>query len=364
MKSIERIEAYLQGEMTEQERAAFDELRAMDPELDQQVVAHQAFLAQLKDYGNRHHLISEMNAIHEMLDIDAIKEEVLPKRSLIKVLWSKYRVNAAIAASVAILAAFSTLLSTGYFSRTNALNDDYNALRRQLSKITNIQKSQSAQMNDIRGNASGPANPGQFGGTGFALSADGYLVTNYHVIKGADSVYIQNTAGESYKVKTVYVHPQYDIAVLQITDPHYKALKALPYTFKKSSADVAEEVFTIGFPREDPVYNRGYLSANTGYRGDTVAYQVDIPVNEGNSGGPLLDSKGNVIGIINAKQARTDGATFAVKSGYLLEALESIPKDSLNTELVLNKKNNLSNLSRKDQYKKMQDYVFMVKVYQ
>lgn len=364
MKTTERIEAYLRGEMTEEERAAFEQLRATDSELDQQVVTHHAFMDQLRDYGVRHKLVSDMNAIHETLDIDEIKSEVIPQKSMIKILWAKYRINAAVAASVAIVVAFSTLLSTGYFAKTNALNSDYNALRRQISKLTSIQKTQSAQMKDIAGSPSLPSNPGQYGGTGFALSSDGYLVTNYHVIKDADSVYIQNTEGQSYKVKTIYVHPQYDIAVLQIIDSNFKSLKALPYTFKKSSADVAEEVFTIGFPREDPVYNRGYLSASTGYRGDTVAYQVDIPVYEGNSGGPLLDSKGNVIGIINAKQAKTDGVTFAVKSGYLLEALDAIPKDSLKAELVLNKKNNLSNLSRKDQYKKMQEYVYMVKVYQ
>jgi len=364
MKTTERIEAYLRGELSEQEQAAFDELRTIDPELDQKVVAHQAFMNQLKEYGNRQHLLSEMNAIHELLDIDAIKDEVLPKRSFIKVLWSKYRVNAAVAASVAILAAFSTLLSTGYFYKTNALNSDNIDLRRKINIISNIQKTQSDQINNIKGASNRITNPGQYGGTGFALTSDGYLVTSYHVIKDADSVYIQNTDGESFKVKTVYAHPQYDIAILQVTDPNFKSLKALPYTFKKSTSDLAEHVFTIGYPREEFVFNEGYVSAKTGYNGDTVQYQVDIPANLGNSGGPLLDTKGNVIGVIRSKQAKTDGATFVVKSKYLLEALESIPQDSLSKSLVLNKKNNLSNLSRKDQVKKIQDYVYMVKVYQ
>ncbi len=356
-----KIEAYLRGELSAAEQAEFDQLRASNPAIDQEVVEHKNFMKQMAEYGERDQLAANMNAIHEQLDIAALKDEALPQTVQIRSLWKKYRINTAIAASVAMIAVLSTMLSTGYFSKTVSTN--YSALRRE---INNIKRSQNAIIKNINTKppVKGPSDPVHFGGTGFALSADGYVVTNYHVIKDADSVYIQNTKGESFKVKQIYANPAYDIAILQIIDPNFKALPSLPYSFKKSASDLGENVYTIGFPREEEVIGKGYLSSRTGFNGDSVAYQVDIPVNPGNSGGPLLDSKGNIIGIISGKQTQSDGAAFAIKSKYLLETLEAIPAEALeNNKLVFNKKNTLSTLSHTDQIKKLQDYIFMVKVY-
>lgn len=365
MKTTERIEAYLRGEMSGEELAAFEEQRALDPLLDQEVVAHKAFLNTLQEYGGRHRLISEMHAIHEQLDIESMKQEVLPKSLFIRRLWDKYRMNAAVAASVALFAVFGTLLSTGYFSKRNTIVSGYNALRKEISRDVDrkIQRSKKELLQNLKaGSNHGPVNPGEYSGTGFALTSSGYIVTNNHVIEGADSIYVQDNNGNAYKAKKVYSHPQYDIAVLQVTDKNFSSLKSLPYTFKKATSDLGENVFTLGFPREDYVLGTGYVSSRTGYKGDTVQYQIDIPVNSGNSGSPLLDSKGNIIGIISGKENNVDGASFAVKSKYLIEALDNVPGDAKN-EILLNKKNSLAGLSRKDQIKKIQNYVFMVKVY-
>ena len=356
---INRVEAYLRGELSSQEEADFNKLRAADPALDLKVVEHQSFMNQISEYGMQKQLLSNMESIHEELDIPGIKEEVLPATYKVKILWNKYRFNTAIAASVAICAVLVTLLSSGYFNKSISTN--YSALRREINSIKRSQNQLIKGINDRP--ATGPVNPGQFGGTGFALSSNGYIVTNYHVVKDADSVYVQNSDGESFKVKQIFIDPTYDLAILQIVDPGFKSLSALPYTIKKNSSDLGEDVYTIGFPRDERVFNKGYVSSLTGYAGDTVAYQVDISVNPGNSGGPLLDNRGNVIGIISGKQNQTEGAAFAIKSNYLLQSIASIPQDSLEDKLVLNKKNSLKGLSRTDQIKKLKEYIFMVKVY-
>ena len=354
-----QIDAYLSGELTESELIDFENKRIKDPAFDIKVVEHHNLLNHLSDYANRLKLTSEMNVIHESLDIFTLKNEVAPDAHIIKRLWKKYRVNTAIAASVALIAVCGTLLSTGYFSKSISTN--VSLLRRE---INSIKKSQNALIKDINDKPSkGPVNPGQFGGTGFALSSNGYVVTNYHVVQGADSVYVQNSDGEAFKAKMIYIDPAYDLAVLQIIDPAFKDLDVLPYSFKKSASDVGEDVFTIGFPRDDQVYGKGYVSAKNGYAGDTVAYQVSIPVNPGNSGGPLLDNRGNVIGIINGKQTMVDGAAFAIKSTYILKSIDAIPQDSLDEKLTLSKRNNLSGLSRKEQFKKLEPFIYMVKVY-
>ncbi|RZK59119.1 MAG: serine protease [Pedobacter sp.] len=122
-------------------------------------------------------------------------------------------------------------------------------------------------------------------------------------------------------------------------------------------------VYTLGYPKDDVVLGDGYVSSKTGLNGDTVAYQVAIPVNPGNSGGPLLDNSGNVVGVINGKETKTDGAAFAVKSKYIMEALNAIPQDSLSRRVAYGKRSSLLGLKRNQQVQKIQDYVFMIKVY-
>jgi len=76
-----------------------------------------------------------------------------------------------------------------------------------------------------------------------------------------------------------------------------------------------------------------------------------------------LDNQGNVIGIISGKQKGQDGAAFAIKTKELIETLNRIPADSLKGNIVLNNKNSLGNLPRTEQIKKLQDFVYIVKVF-
>jgi len=143
----------------------------------------------------------------------------------------------------------------------------------------------------------------------------------------------------------------------------FRNLGAIPYTFKKTESDLAESVYTYGYPQDSPVFNEGKVTSAVGLNGDSLDYQISIPINAGNSGSPLMDSKGNVIGLVQAKQTQMEGVHFAVKVSYLLNAIQNIPSDSLNKKISLNTKNTLSNLNTVQQVKKLKNYVFMVKVY-
>src|SRR5690606_35481165 len=153
------------------------------------------------------------------------------------------------------------------------------------------------------------------------------------------------------KARVIYIDPTHDLAMLHINDSTFTPLKSAPYTFKEVPSELGEDVYTIRYPRDEVVYRQGYLSSRTGYAGDSTAYQISIPVNPGNSGGPVLDSKGDVIGIISGKQTGIDGASFAFKTEALLKSIAAVPVDSLETELVINKKNVLGGLRRTDQVK-------------
>lgn len=362
---IDKADAYIRGEMNREERELFERLCDEDPEKGKILQEQMALLGRLQDYQVRKTLRAKLNSIYDDLDLSAIRKSASPKPSL-KTLWMKHRQTALIAASVALLAVFSTLWVTGFYSEVKESSSKYSALKRDMNNIQKNVSAQNAVINTISSNVEKSprkVNPSTYGATGFALTSNGFLVTNYHVIKDADSVYVQNSEGESLKAKVVYIDPSYDLAVLEITDPAFKNTVEIPYTFKDKASDIGQDVFTIGYPREEAVYGSGYLSSKTGYGGDTIAYQVTIPVNPGNSGGPVLDDKGNVIGIISGKQTEADGVAFAIKTDYLLKSIHAIPQDSLTKALNINKKNTLAGLPRTKQIKKIQDHIYIVKVY-
>ncbi|OKS87180.1 S1 family peptidase [Mucilaginibacter polytrichastri] len=359
----DEIERYLNGEMSREERLAFDVLRKDNAEVGRQVNEHRQFVGLLKQYNERRELEQRLNAIHQEIDVHALKEELTDRPSWVVQLWRNHHSKISVAASIAIFAMLGTLFFTGYFAGHDS---NYTQLRMQLENYKRstdkLNRSTNALLHDIKAGKR-VIEPAKFGGTGFAVSANGYVVTNYHVVNGADSVYVQDAAGESFHARVVYTEPQYDVALLRIDDSTFKSQSALPYTLKRTQSDLGEDVYTIGYPRNDVVYGKGYLSSSTGFHDDTTAYQVSIPVNPGNSGAPLLDNKGNIIGIISGKQSLMEGAAFAVKSEYLLKAIKNMPVDSANKKIVLNSKNTLASLTRAQQIKKVQNYVYQIKVY-
>lgn len=360
---LEWADAYIKGELSPREQEEFERYCEDTPAARAQLEEHRSFLKHLGFYGKRINLQQRMDAIHADLDMDEILRNARPHSPVVVRMWNKYKINTIVAASVALLAVFSTLWITGYFTKVKDNTSQYSALRRDMNSITRRQNALIKEFNRKNSNTEKRAEASHYGATGFALSADGYLVTNYHVIQEADSVYVQSNNGSSYKIKVVHVDKDYDLAILQIDDPSFQGLGNVPYTFKKASSDIGEDVFTIGFPRDEAVYGSGYLSSQSDYAGDTIAYQVSIPVNPGNSGGPLVDNHGNIIGIVKGKQTLADGAAFAVKSKFLLKSLQDLSDGDEGEKIVLNKKNTLGKLSRTDQIKKIQDFIFMVKVY-
>lgn len=360
----EEIERYLNGEMSQQERNDFDALRRNNSEVERQFNEHRQFIGMLKHFGERRDLEERLNAIHDEIDVQSLKEEVAIHPSWIVQLWRQHHSKISVAASIAIFAMLSTLFVTGYFTdHSTNITQLRLQIKQQEQKTRQLDNRTAALMNDIRKGGKRIMEPAKFGGTGFAVSSNGYLVTNYHVIRDADSVYVQNQSGDSYHARVIYSDEKYDVALLKIDDSTFKSQSPLPYAFKRSESDLGEDVFTLGYPKDNVVVGRGYLSSATGAANDTISYQVSIPVNPGNSGGPVLDGRGNVIGMISAKQSSMEGAAFAIKSAYVLKAIQNIPADSVKKKISVNTKNTLATLSRPQQIKRIMNYVYQVKVY-
>ena len=343
---------YLAGELSESERVEFESLCQEDSELNNQFLAHKEFVHAMRQHARRKEFIANLDNV--------VKNT--PTQPIIYRMWKKLKINAVAAAAVAVLSSLATLYLTGYFSTLRKTTSDYSALKRE---INNVKRNVSAHQNaisNINKETTTPT-PLQYGATGFMLTKDGYVVTNFHVVSGADSIHLQNNKGETFRASVIHVDAEKDLAILHISDTSFNQASNIPYTFKRQGLDLGEGIFTIGYPRDEAVYGEGYLSSSTGYSGDTTAYQISVPVNPGNSGGPVLDKQGNIIGIISGKQKGIDGAAFAIKTKALIETLNRIPKDSLKGNIVLSSKNSLSNLPRTEQIKKLQDFIYMVKVY-
>lgn len=349
------IEDYLNDKLTEGERNAFEELRRNDLSVDHRVVTHRTFVESLASYANTLELKNKMDAAHAMIDVDQLSRKLGPHPSIIVNIWRKNRAAIAVAASFILLTTvmiYSIQLTTQQTTGYEKMSVELNRLKSSTnSLIRNVKSNQH--------HSTAPVKPVKFGGTGFAISSNGYILTSYHVIEKSDTVYVQNNKGEQYKVEITYKDPVNDIAILKIIDKNF-SLNALPYSLKRSAVGMGESVYTLGYSKEDIVLGMGYLSSQSGFNGDTLAYQVAIDVNPGNSGGPLLDNSGNIVGIINAKETHTDGAAFAVKAKYLQEALSSIPQDSVVGKLS-SRKINKQRLEPSKQVSKIQEYVFMVK---
>ncbi|MDM1047185.1 S1 family peptidase [Sphingobacterium hotanense] len=349
---IEQADRYLNGEMNAQERMAFDALLNEDAALNEVFQSHQDFVDTMKRQAARAEFKNKLSA-------QAVEA---PKEAVIYRMWKKLKINAVAAAVVAVISSLATLYLTGYFSTIRKTTSEYSALRRE---VNNVKRNVNAHHNAIRNINKETVNQAalQYGATGFMLTKDGYVVTNYHVVNGADSIHLQNNKGESFRASIIHTDPEKDIAILHISDTTFTKPSYIPYTFKRQNLDLGEGIYTIGYPRDEAVYGEGYLSSETGYSGDTTAYQISVPVNPGNSGGPVLDKFGNIIGIISGKQKGIDGAAFAIKTKALVETLNRIPEESLRGNIVLSNKNSLSNLPRTEQIKKLQDFIYMVKVY-
>ena len=99
----------------------------------------------------------------------------------------------------------------------------------------------------------------------------------------------------------------------------------------------------------------GIISSKTGFMGDVTLYQISAPIQPGNSGGPLFDKRGNLIGIVNAKHKGAENVGYAIKISYLKNIVESVANNS-----ILPSKNTVSEANLTNQVKSIEKFVFMI----
>jgi len=206
-------------------------------------------------------------------------------------------------------------------------------------------QAENAVRNELRRSSQRPALPvyhpeevrqqrGYNTGTAFSVAAEGYLVTSQHVVENAAEIWVLDAAGKEHEARYVAGDPENDVALLQAPD---LAGKPLPL---RSAEDLrkGEEVFALGYPMvqlqgQEQKATFGRVNALSGAGGDERFVQVDVPIQPGNSGGPLLDMRGRVVGVVTATLDRVaalreagvvpQNVNYAIRSDFVLRLLHS-----------------------------------------
>ncbi|MCF7910225.1 trypsin-like peptidase domain-containing protein, partial [Candidatus Pacearchaeota archaeon] len=159
-------------------------------------------------------------------------------------------------------------------------------------------------------------------GTGFIINEEGYLVTNYHVIEGARAAGVYTYEGTQHKVSLIGSNKDQDLALLKI-DGNFQRLKLT----NSENIQIGQKVIAIGNPLGLQFsVSEGIVSAvhRPGPNGLEAYIQTDAALNPGNSGGPLINKEGEVIGINNFKIGSGESLGFALESNYVIDFVNEI----------------------------------------
>ncbi len=356
---FETVERYADGRMQAEEKALFEDMRKKNSEFDQLVVEHIRFMGSLDSYGRlqalKHKLHQIDNKLVEEGSISNIRSGLKGRAVYI---WNRYRRSVAIAASIA---GFISLISSGLLITYNKKygNENYIELVNRINKthreVELLMKSKQAEP------VNKPKPEVEFRATGFLIGNKGLLVTNAHVAGKMKNIFVENGKGDYFNARVLCSDLTTDLALLQIIDSSFHFTTPIPYTFRKNNANLGERFFTLGFPRKEIVYGEGYLSAKTGNGGDSLAYQLTVSANPGNSGAPVVNQSGEVIGVITGKDPQSDGVVFATKSQHIQKLLDKCKEQNPSfPQYRLPSSGDLGRMDRSKQIRAMENFVFMV----
>ena len=203
-------------------------------------------------------------------------------------------------------------------------------------------------------------------GSGFFITSDGYIATNYHVIKDATSLTIEYMKDDSKKVYSASVvanDPDNDLAILKITSSGLEVLDELPYKILNEPSRVGTKVLALGYPKASILGSElkatdGIINALS-FAENPRFYQISTPIDHGSSGGALFDDNAHLIGITSGGIPSIELANGAIKSSYLVSLANSI-----NPPITIASNNSkLSGKQLTDQIDGLRDFIVMIHAY-
>lgn len=157
-------------------------------------------------------------------------------------------------------------------------------------------------------------------GSGFAVG-ENCIITNAHVLENPNKVVLTTYAGETHSAYLVGYDQDKDIAVLGVKDAKFTPLTIADY----NALNTGDDVYAIGAPKSMAyTLTKGVISAKEREIGKYKYIQTDAAINEGNSGGPLLNDEGNVIGVNTLKMSNSEGIGLAIPMTMVSDFLKSL----------------------------------------
>lgn len=226
--------------------------------------------------------------------------------------------------------------------------------------------------NEIRGHivsaSPSPSNNDQprSSGSGFVITRDGVIATNYHVVDGANHIKVvinRNGAVSTYNAEVIISDKINDLSLIKIQDSNFAPFPSIPYAVNTNIEDVGTGVFALGYPMsnilgEEIKLTDGLISSKTGYQGDITTYQISAPIQPGNSGGPLFNKRGDLIGITNAGVPDAQNVGYAIKAAYLQNLVAVTPES-----ISIPTHNAIYGLPFTEKIKQLTPFVVLIKIY-
>ena len=201
-------------------------------------------------------------------------------------------------------------------------------------------------------------------GTCFLINQNGHLLTNQHVVGSSEKVSIKGVNGDFdtwHEATVVGIDVDLDLALLKLVDESI-TFTSMPFQIKSTTVEQGEEAFVLGYPLTTAMGNEikvtnGIISAGSGYKGSLSQYQFSAAIQPGNSGSPLFNKQGEVIGIINSKLRGAESAGYAIKSPYVHTFVNQVGGVKL-AQIA----SSTTPVSLVEQVKRNKAFVFIVKV--
>ena len=219
----------------------------------------------------------------------------------------------------------------------------------QLGRSTQPPTSQVVRQSPTTIDPSQDNNQNLVNGTGFLFSSSNFIVTNFHVVKGSKSIEAKLLNGQTIMAEIVATDKNNDIAFLKLNS--IPELNIGKITLGDSSkVRVGDKAFTVGFPLSNilgdrPRYSEGVINSISGAGNDPKLFQISIPIQPGNSGGPLFNESGKIIGMVTSSlDAETtsqvtgnipQNVNFAIKAAFIKNLLPTIPETLISTTGVV-----------------------------
>ena len=395
------IDKYFDGDLTDEQKAAFEERMQTDALFAREVREHERVRKDLFIQGERISLLDQMEEIHhkeyggipylkeqkpskaeKQAEKIAKKEEESPEPVVKPIVVDKtppatkptevqerkvvslrmFYMGIGIAAALAAIFTLGGVFLNQNKGEMTADNSGYEPMMMEEGAEDSTNGNSGASDGAHVSPSLSPTK--RYSATAFAVAKDGYFITNNHVVKGNKGLKLkvihEDNTWDTYNAEVVLNDEFSDLAMVKINDTNFKELGILPFTFSEKSAGIGEEVFSIGYPKKDIVMEPGIISSTSGLEGDTTAYQVAMSLNHGNSGGPIFNHLGEVVAVVKGKHNGKEGTGYAVRSDYLWDLIKKYESEN---DVVIKKPkwNQLRNKrTPAKMIKHIRQFVFMV----